>query len=438
MGIFKAYDIRGIYNEGLDVEIAGKIGYFLPQVMGGKKIAVGHDMRDSSNPLREALIEGMMAAGAHVFEVGLISTPMINFAVGRHGLDGGVQITASHNSKEYNGFKVAGKNALPIGYEMGLNRVEELVENGEMPRIEGGTREKLEIMEDYLVHVRSFLKTEEKFHVAIDAANGMGGYTVPKILNGMNISFEGLYMELDGNFPNHEANPLKEENLKDLKEMVRSGDFNFGMAFDGDADRIMFIDEKGDNIPADIITAIIGKWMVEHGHDGVLYDVRSSRMVKEAVDAAGENSYLCMVGHAYFKQLLREKDAFFGGELAGHFYFKENYYTDSGTIMMMKMLNFLSEKKKPLSELAAPFLKYHQSGEINSEVEDKDGKIEEVAKMYRDGEQFRIDGLTVIYEKWWFNLRKSNTEPLLRLTLEADTEELMKEKVEDLLKIIRS
>ncbi len=437
MGIFKAYDIRGIYNEGLDVEIAGKIGYFLPQVMGGKKIAVGHDMRDSSNPLREALIEGMMAAGAHVFEVGLISTPMINFAVGRHGLDGGVQITASHNSKEYNGFKVAGKNALPIGYEMGLNRVEELVKNGEMPRIDGGTREKLEIMEDYLVHVRSFLKTEEKFHVAIDAANGMGGYTVPKILNGTNISFEGLYMELDGNFPNHEANPLKEENLRDLKEMVRSGDFNFGMAFDGDADRIMFIDEKGDNIPADIITAIIGKWMVEHGHDGVLYDVRSSRMVKEAVDAAGGNSYLCMVGHAYFKQLLREKDAFFGGELAGHFYFKENYYTDSGTIMMMKMLNFLSEKKKPLSELAAPFLKYHQSGEINSEVEDKDGKIEEVAKMYRDGEQFRIDGLTVIYEKWWFNLRKSNTEPLLRLTLEADTEELMKEKVEDLLKIIR-
>ncbi|MCK4642374.1 phosphomannomutase/phosphoglucomutase [bacterium] len=438
MGIFKAYDIRGIYNDGLDVEIAGKIGYFLPQVMGGKRIAVGHDMRDSSNPLREALIEGMMAAGAHVFEVGLISTPMINFAVGRHGLDGGVQITASHNSKEYNGFKVAGKNALPIGYEMGLNRVEELVKNGEMPRIEGGTREKLDIMEDYLVHVRSFLKTEEKFHVAIDAANGMGGYTVPKILKGTNISFEGLYMELDGNFPNHEANPLKEENLKDLKEMVRSGEFNFGMAFDGDADRIMFIDEKGDNIPADIITAIIGKWMVEHGHDGVLYDVRSSRMVKEAVDAAGGNSYLCMVGHAYFKQLLREKDAFFGGELAGHFYFKENYYTDSGTIMMMKMLNFLSEKKKNLSELAAPFLKYYQSGEINSEVEDKDGKIEDVAKMYKDGEQFRIDGLTVIYEKWWFNLRKSNTEPLLRLTLEADTEELMKEKVEDLLKIIRS
>ncbi len=438
MGIFKAYDIRGIYKEELTEEIAERIGYFLPQVIGGKKIAVGHDMRHSSDRLRDALISGLTKAGATVYDVGLISTPMINFAVANYNLDGGVQITASHNAAKYNGFKVNKKLAQPVGYDMGLNKVEELVKSNEkVIEKEIGDVKKLDILDDYIALVKSFLKSDKKFHIAIDAGNGMAGYTVPKILKDNNISYDGLYMELDGNFPNHEANPLKDENLVDIKKMVDKGDYDFGIAFDGDADRIMFIDEKGNNIPADIITAMIGEWFVENGHDGVLYDVRSTEMIKEAVERRGGHSYLCMVGHAYFKKLLREKDAFFGGELAGHFYFKENFYTDSGVIMLMKMVNFLTEKGKPLSELVLPYRKYFQSGEINSKVEDKDAKIEEIAELYKEGRQLRVDGLTVIYDKWWFNLRKSNTEPLLRLCLEADTEELVREKIEKLLKEIR-
>ena len=394
-------------------------------------------MRDSSTPLRAGIVKGLLKAGCEVYDVGLISTPMINFAVANYDLDGGVQITASHNPKEYNGFKVAGKNALPVGYDTGLNEVERLVRSEDISGEETGKVIALDIMEDYLKHVLSFLKTEKKYNIAIDAANGMAGHTIPKIFPKTNLNYNGLYMELDGTFPNHEANPLKEENLKDLEEMVKKGNYDFGIAFDGDADRIMFIDENGNNISADIITAMIGEWFVSHGYDGVLYDVRSTKMIKERVESAGGHAYLCRVGHAYFKQLLRDKDAFYGGELAGHFYFKENFYTDSGVIMLMKMINFLDEKNKPLSVLVAPYRKYFQSGEINSNVDDKDGKIEEIAQKYSDGEQFRIDGLSVYYKDWWFNLRKSNTEPLLRLCLEADSLELMETKTKEVLEKVR-
>ena len=436
-GVFKAYDIRGIYGKDLTVDLAEKIGYFIPQVIQGKKIAVGHDMRDSSPVLKEHLIKGLLKAGCEVYDVGLISTPMINFVTAKYNLDGGIQITASHNPKEYNGFKVAGKNALPVGYDTGLNQVEKLCNEGTIEEKEDGKVIKMDILDEYIDFVVSFLKTDKKFKIAIDAANGMAGYTVPKIFKKIGMEYDGLYMELDGNFPNHEANPLKEENLKDIKDKVKNGNYDFGIAFDGDADRIMFIDEKGENIPADLITAMIGEWFVQQGYDGVVYDVRSTKMIKEAVERSGGHAYLCRVGHAYFKKMLREKDAFYGGELAGHFYFKENYYTDSGVIMLMKMMNFLSEKNAPLSELIKPYKKYFQSGEINSEVADKDAKIEEVAKIYNDGKQLRIDGLSVYYDDWWFNLRKSNTEPLLRLCLEANTKELMEEKVKELLKIIR-
>ena len=437
MSIFKAYDIRGVYGDELTQEMAEKIGFFLPKVITGKKIAVGHDMRSSSIPLKEGLINGLLRSGCEVYDVGLISTPMINFAVANYDLDGGVQITASHNPKEYNGFKVAGKNALPVGYDTGLNEVERLVKSEEIHGEKTGKVIKMDIMADYLKHVLSFLKTNESFNIAIDAANGMAGLTVPKIFPKTNLHYDGLYMELDGTFPNHEANPLKEENLVDIKNKVKNGNYDFGIAFDGDADRIMFIDEKGEHIPADIITAMIGEWFVSHGHDGVLYDVRSTKIIKESVEKAGGHAYLCRVGHAYFKKLLRDKNAFFGGELAGHFYFKENFYTDSGVIMLMKMINFLNEKNEKLSVLAKPYRKYFQSGEINSKVDDKDGKINEISTIYNDGKQLRIDGLSVYYKDWWFNLRKSNTEPLLRLCLETDTKELMETKTKEILEKVR-
>ena len=434
MSIFKAYDIRGIYNKGLTDLVARRIGYFFSRVIPSKNVVVGHDMRDSSKSLKRNLIEGLTLSGVNVTEIGLISTPMINFAVANYGFDAGITITASHNPAQYNGFKVCRKNAVPVGYETGLAELEKLVnDDTNLVKPDAKTRsiERMEIMSDYIEHVMKFSENiSREFHIAIDTGNGMAGLTLPIILDRLKIRTERLFFELDGTFPNHEANPLKEENIADLKRTVIDSGADFGIAFDGDADRIMFVDETGKPVAADIVTAMLAEYFLSrYPGSGIVYDVRSSRIVKETVEQSGGIPMVSKVGHAYMKKVLRDEDGVFGGELSGHYYYRDNFYTDSGVITLLLVLNVLSERGGKFSEHIGRFLKYNRSGELNFKIEDKDAMIEKISRAFPEGKQSLLDGLTVEFDKWWFNLRKSNTEPLLRLNVETLTGEMMNEKL---------
>ena len=443
--IFKAYDIRGIYGETLTNEIAYKIGRafvtFLRQY-GRKydKIVVARDFRLHSDTLFSALVAGLTEQGANVIDIGYGSTPMSYFANGLLGADASIMVTASHNPWQWNGFKLCFANAEPISGDTGIKDIEQIVA-GEWFDISAKTPGRVttrDILPQYALHIGQFANLQRPIHVAIDFANGMGIKEV-KALEGIDgLTWDGLYEEANGRFPNHEANPLDTETLKDLQKKVREGDYAFGVAYDGDADRAGFVDEKGAVIPMDLITALIAQDVLLNRKGVIFYDLRSSWVVKEVIEAAGGIPMMSRVGHAFIKKQMREHNALFAGELSGHYYFKDNFTAESSSLAILSLANIVSRSGKPLSELVAPLRKYFASGEINTRVNrDSQDILNELRAKHADGKISELDGVSVEYADWWFNVRCSNTEPLVRLNLEAKTEEMMEIKRDEILAIIR-
>jgi phosphomannomutase len=442
-GIFKAYDVRGIYPSEIDAPTARQIGLAFQHVLDaedracGNTVVVSRDMRISSPVLAAALIDGITAAGFDVLDIGLASTPMNYFAIGHTGAAGGVQVTASHNPSQYNGFKLSRHGARPVSGDHGITLMERKVAAGDLPvAARPGSVRLGAVSEDYRRHVLGFLEPapagSRRLKVAVDAVNGMVTIDRP-ILEAMGIDLVPLFFGLDGSFPNHEPNPLKEENLRDLVRAVRESGADFGAAFDGDADRVGFVDERGEPVPNDLTTGLIGGELLgrEPGK-AVIYDLRSSRAVAEYVTEHGGIPVRERVGHSFMKATLRERDGIFGGELAGHYYFRDHYYADCAILAMVELLNLRRHTGEPLSRLVAPLARYHKSPEINFVVEDKAGKMEMLAKRYADARIDYLDGITISYPDWWANVRPSNTEPYLRLVLEATTAEELARRREEL------
>ncbi len=443
MSIFKAYDIRGVYPSELNEEIAYKIGRAFVSFLNIDKVVVSQDMRKSSESLKKELIRGITEQGADVIEIeGFCSTPRSYFACWFLKAPGSVMVTASHNPARYNGFKFTRHEAIPISADTGIKDIEKLVLENRFPESKRtGKVTKIDITADYKKHLFRFFDPSKikPLKVVIDAGNGMGGKDMELILDSLPLKVTKLYFEPDGSFPNHEANPLKEENLVDIKRKIKEEQADFGIALDGDADRVFFIDENAETISSDFITCLIAEDLLKKNKgETILYDLRSSWITKETIEKNGGKAVMCRVGHSFIKEQMRKEKAIFAGELSGHFYFRDNFYTDSGVIAALKVIQIISESGKKLSELIRPLKKYFASGEINSEVKDKEGKIKELAERYKDGKVSFLDGIRVEYDDWWFNVRPSNTEPLLRLNLEAKSKELMEKKRDEILAIIRA
>ncbi|HMO52497.1 MAG TPA: phosphomannomutase/phosphoglucomutase [Kiritimatiellia bacterium] len=435
--IFKAYDIRGIYGKDLDEALAGKIGRAFATFLGCKKVVIGHDMRPHSVPLFKALADGLMQQGVEVINIGLCSTPMSYYANGKLGADASIMLTASHNPGEWNGFKLCREQAIPISGVTGIKDIEKIVLSESFaPASGGGKVTEVDIVPDYIEHIRSFADLKRPLRVAIDFANAMG-IVENKVLEGL-VSIDPLFDTLDGTFPNHEANPLLEETWEALQHKVRNGNYDFAVAYDGDADRAGFMDEKGDIIPMDMITALIAEMVLKRDPGAsIFYDLRSSWAVKEVIEANGGKPMMSRVGHAFIKQQMREHNAVFAGELSGHYYFKENYFAESSSLAALYVANLLSDSDATMSELIRPIQKYFASGEINSEVEDTRRVFQVLREKYGHGKVIELDGLSVEFDDWWFNVRASNTEPLIRLNLEAKSRDQMIEKRDTLLALIR-
>ncbi|MFC1497954.1 phosphomannomutase/phosphoglucomutase [Verrucomicrobiota bacterium] len=437
-GIFKAYDIRGVYGDFLTDDIAKKIGRAFASFLKCRKAVIGRDMRTHSDPLFKALTEGLIIQGVEVIDLGLCSTPMTYFANGKLGADAGIMITASHNTGEWNGFKMARQQAIPISGATGLQEIERIVteEDFDPPAEKPGTVSQYDILPEYSEHVKKLADLKRPVKIVADMGNAMGACE-SKTLEGL-IDMVPLFEELDGSFPNHEANPLKAETLTQLQEKIRSGSYDFGVSFDGDADRAGFVDENGEIVPMDLMTALIARDMLEKEKGVIFYDLRSSWAVKEVVEENGGTPMMSRVGHAFIKQQMRDANAIFAGELSGHYYFRDNYFTESSAMAVLCLANIVSKTGKTVSELIAPIKRYYASGEINSKVEDPKKVLAKLNKEYSDGRMFELDGVSVEYDNWWFNVRCSNTEPLIRLNLEAKTSELMEEKRDKILAVIRN
>lgn len=449
MSIFKAYDIRGVVPDELDAPLARRIGASFARFLGARRLLVGRDMRSHSPQIAGAVAEGIRDAGATVVDIGLASTPMTYYAIGSDPeLDGGLCVTASHNPGRYNGMKLCGRGATPISGETGIREIERLCAAPEPPPAHPrGGYEARELLPAYADHVASFARIETPIHVAIDAANGMAGYTLPAILERLStVRATTMLMEPDGSFPVHEANPLKEENLDYVRQLVRESGARLGVSFDGDADRCCFVDERGRTVPADLMTALLAqRFLVTHPGRPIVYDLRSSWVVPEVIRAGGGEPIRDRVGHSFIKATMRRRGAIFGGELSGHFYFAENFTTDSGVLALVTALNLLTSpenRERPFSELVEGLRRYHSTGEINFHVADKDAAIARLKETFVDGRQDELDGITVEYGDlesdswWWFNVRASNTEPLLRLNLEARTRALRDEKRARLIELL--
>ncbi len=437
-GVFKAYDIRGLYKKQITEKTAYDIGIALARFLGARNIAVGRDMRESAPSIAASLIDGITDEGCDVLDIGMCSTPMNYFSVGKFEQDGGVMVTASHNPAEYIGFKISREKAIPLSYETGIAEIEKMVGAGIAP---GGKSKgkvvKHEVVEEYRAHVMTFAENIKSFKMVVDTGNGVVGPFFEKIFADSPITYIPMYFEPDGTFPNHEANPLKLENMADLQAKVREVGADVGVAFDGDGDRSAYVDQNGDIITSDMVTALIAREILgKEPGAGILYDLRSSWAVKEEIEKGGGVPYEDRVGHAYMKATMRKHGCAFGGELSGHYYFRDNYYADSGIIALIKLLNVMSAEDKPLSEIIKPLKRYYATGEINFEVEDKDGKMRELGETFSDGEISHLDGISVKFSDWWFNVRKSNTEPVLRLNLEAKTKALMDERKAAVIKAI--
>jgi phosphomannomutase len=437
--IFKAYDVRGVYPDELDEDAARRIGFGFVRFTEASRIVLGRDMRVSSPSLASAFTSGAVAAGAEVVDVGEVSTDALYFASGHLDLPG-VMFTASHNPPRYNGLKLCREKAAPIGVDSGLQDIRALSEAEEVPDRPGVAVEEIDVLPDYAAHCRKLIDEDDlkPLKVAVDAGNGMAGKTVPLVFDGLPFDLVPLYFDLDGTFPNHLANPIEEATLADLQSAVTSNGCDLGIAFDGDADRMFLVDERADLVSGSLTTALVADQLLrKFPGEAIIYNLICSWTVPEVIEERGGRPIRTRVGHSYIKQVMAETGAIFGGEHSGHYYFRDNFRADSGMIAALLVLEAMSHSRSSLSDLLQPFRRYHASGEINSEVSDQAGTLERLADIYADGKQDRIDGLTVEYSDWWFNCRPSNTEPLLRLNLEARTQELMAAKRDEVLAHIR-
>jgi phosphomannomutase len=438
--LFKAYDVRGVVPDELDEDVARSIGAAFAEWSGVDAIAIGRDCRLSSSSLAAALGQGITSRGTDVIDIGLASTDLLYFASGARSV-AGIMLTASHNPPEYNGMKFCLPGARPVGQDTGLGEIRDLAERHAFaPGARAGTARREEMLEAYVEHVLSFVDVSamRPLTVVADTANGMGGLVLPPVFERLPMTLVHLYPELDGTFPNHPADPIDPENQRDLKRELLGRKADVGLAFDGDADRVFLVDEHADGVSGSEVTALVATAMLErYAGAKIVYNLICSWAVPEVIREHGGEPIRTRVGHSFIKQVMAETGAVFGGEHSGHYYFRENYRADSGLIAAVVVLEQLSRSSEPLSAVLTPFRRYHDSGEINSRVDDQDARIEELAAAYRDGRPDRTDGLTVEFEDWWFNVRPSNTEPLLRLNVEAKTEELLEEKTSELLELIR-
>ena len=438
MGAFHAYDIRGIYGVDFDKETARKVGYFIPELLSADKVLVGHDCRVSSEEIHDALVDGITSAGADVYDLGLASTPIVYFGTANYGFKASVQITASHNPAEYNGMKVSRENALPVGLDTGLGQIKEWIDNGR-PTPEAAQKGKvipMDIHEDYIKFLSKFKGDYSDLTIAFDLSNGMANLFAKEIFG------EGpayIFDTIDGRFPNHEPNPLIPKNVEPLKQLVKKTGADIGVIYDGDADRVMFVDDKANFVAPDLVIALMSKYFIdERGakNPRVLQEIRSSKAVGEYLDQFGVDLRTWRVGRAFAAPRLREIDGLWGGELAGHYYFKDFFYSDSGmlaSIIVLRIVAALKKEGRTLSEVIEGMAKYRNSGEINFRIEDKQGAMNAVRDMFMAQEQHTaymdFDGYRVEFPDWWFNIRPSNTEPYLRFICEAVTDELLAEKV---------
>ena len=450
MSIFKAYDIRGIYGQDLTEDDFYEIARAYAQFAGvkGGKVVVARDCRKSSDSLFQAFAKGLVDEGVNVLDIGLGATPMSYFANGSLKADGSVMITASHNTKEWNGCKLCKANAVPISGATGIKDIEKLVMamDGNERRTGVGTITKVDISKEYAAHVKTFAHLAKPVHVAMDFANGMGIAESVAFTGQDLLTHDDLYGEFDGDFPNHDANPLHHETLKDLQAMIKAapGKYAFGVAYDGDADRAGFIDEKGEIIPMDFITALIAQDLLKSNPGAAcFYDLRSTKMAEETIAASGGKPMMSRVGHSFIKEQMRQNDAIFAGELSGHYYFKANFTAESSSMATYALANIVSASDKPLSALIEPLKKYAQSGEINTKTVTPPAEILAKIKALYSGKAkvFELDGVSV--DAWesdgyWANVRMSNTEPLVRLNLEGKTKEIMEAKRDEFLALIRA
>ncbi|HXH07308.1 MAG TPA: phosphomannomutase/phosphoglucomutase [Vicinamibacterales bacterium] len=446
-GIFKSYDVRGLYPSELDADIAYRIGRAFVAYLEARRIAVGRDMRLSSPELAEAFIRGACDQGSDVVDYGLIGTDMLYFAVARDQHDGGAEITASHNPKDYNGMKLVGREAFPLSGDAGIAEIRQMVVGGRIPAApgrRGQVRTEPRLLEDYTAHVLSFIDPAvvRPFLAVLDAGNGIAGLVAPSLFDRLPCRTVRLCFEVDGTFPNHEANPLLEENRRDIAERVAQERADIGIAWDGDADRCFFLDGAGEFVPGDFVTALLAEaFLMKYPGAKIVYDVRASYAVRDTVARLGGVALVNRVGHAFFKKRMREEDAVFGGEVSGHYYFRDNFYADNGFIPAVLMLELMSRKNRTLAELVAPLrARYFITGELNTRLSDQrlvEAKIEAIAKRYADARISRLDGISVEYPDWHFNVRPSNTEPMLRLNLEATSRELMERRRDEVLALLR-
>ncbi len=439
MGAFHAYDIRGIYNEDFDKNDVYKIGYFLPKLLKTDRVLVGRDVRLSSPEIFEYLTKGITHSGATVYDAGLATTPMIYYSTAKHQFDASVMITASHNDKEYNGLKVSMTHALPVGYDNGLKEIEHLIKTkGIVIAEKKGRILPFDVIDNYIAFLKRSLPDVSDLNITIDCSNGMAGLLAKQVLGD---SPNYLFYELDGTFPNHSPNPLVEENVKSLKKAVKDNKSDLGIIFDGDADRVMFVDEKGQFIQPDLMIAVLGKHFLKGDKKAqrpkVIHDIRTSKSVIEYIKDLGGDPFMWKVGRAYAAMKLRDIDGLFGGELAGHYYFRDFNYSDSGmltTLIVLKIVKLLKKEGRNISDLIKEIAKYHNSGEINFVVDNKEDAMHKLKDHFTKSEEVLafhdFDGYRIEFNNWWFNIRSSNTEPYLRLLVEATTKSMLKEKTE--------
>ena len=446
-GIFKAYDIRGLYPGEIDETTARQIGRGFVSYLKASRIGVSRDMRVSSPALADAFIAGALEQGTSVVEYGMLPTDVMYYAVVTDGLEGGAQITASHNPKQYNGIKMVRAEALPLSGDAGIGDIRDMIANDRLPP-HAATRGELtrrDVLAGYVDKVMSFIDPSivKPFNVVLDAGSGMAGLVAPRLFERLPCRTTRLCFDVDGTFPNHEANPLIEENRLDITAEVVRQNADIGIAWDGDADRCFFIDGSGEFISGDFVTALLAEaFLLKYPGATVIYDLRASHAVRDTVFKYGGTALMNRVGHAFIKQRMRESEALFGGEVTGHYYFRDNFYADNGFIPALLILELMSRKGQTLHELLAPLReKYFISGEINTKLKsmaEVPAKLDLIAAKYADGHQYKLDGLSVEYDDWHFNVRPSNTEPLLRLNLEAKTSDLMARRRDEVLALIRA
>lgn len=445
-GIFKAYDVRGLYGAQITADVAHRIGRAFVAYLGAGRIAAGRDMRIGAPEIAGAFIDGALRQGADVVDYGLVGTDMLYYGVARDDLDGGAMITASHNPKEYIGMKLVRRQALPLSGDTGIGDVRDMVLAGGIPPAPRapGRRTSRDVLSGYIEHVFSFIDVDavRPFELVLDAGSGIAGLVAPHLFDRLPCRTTRLCFDVDGTFPHHEANPLLEENRRDLVARVRSGGADAGIAWDGDADRCFFVDGDGGFVPGDFITALLAEaFLRKQPGAKIIYDVRASHAVRDTVAAYGGTALMNRVGHAFFKTRMREEDALFGGEVTGHYYFRDNFFADNGFIPALLLLELMSVHGRTLGDLLAPLREtYFLSGEINTRMPDMDAvqaTIDLLAERYRDGRAHRLDGVSVEYDSWHFNVRPSNTEPLVRLNLEATSRAEMESRRDEVLSLVR-